>query len=289
MQLNCTAFAFGAIASIIVSMKPKPILRWPGGKTRRLKDILPLIRPHDTYVEAFAGGLAVLLNKEPSPAEIVNDLNGDLVNLYRYAQFHLEPLIQEVQFMVTSRANLLELIEQPGFTGLQRAARYLMRNRMSFGGGGVSYAVTVGAQASRENVLEALRAFNARLDKVSIENLSYEKLFTLYDRPGTLWFLDPPYSSGKVKNYELWGDKEMTTFAARVEALAGDWIVTINDSPLNRSLFAAHEVTPVVTRSQTGNQRQDSAATFGELIIRRRQGGTRWRTGGRAGRTKAAA
>jgi DNA adenine methylase len=91
---------------------------------------------------AFGGGLAVFLAKPPSDAEVINDFNGDLVNLYRYAQFHLEPLLNEVQFTLTSRADLEALVAQPGITGLQRAARYLLRNRLSFGGGGSSFAVS---------------------------------------------------------------------------------------------------------------------------------------------------
>jgi DNA adenine methylase len=74
--------------------------------------------------DPFSGGLAVFLAKPPSDAEVINDFNGDLVNLYRYAQFHLEPLLNEVQFTLTSRADLDELNRQPGITGLQRAARY---------------------------------------------------------------------------------------------------------------------------------------------------------------------
>jgi DNA adenine methylase len=52
--------------------------------------------------------------------------------------------------------------------------------------------------------------------------------------------------------------------------LAGDWIVTVNDSVLNRSLFSRHDVTPVVTRSQSVNRKKLPKATFGELIIRRK-------------------
>lgn len=250
-------------------MKPKPIIRWPGGKSRLLKFILPLIRPHNTFVEGFAGGLAVILAKEPSKAEIVNDLNGDLVNLYRHAQFHLDPLIQEVEWTLNSRENLADLRTQPGLTGLQRAARFFLLNRMSFGGGGTSYAVTSQAQPSRANVLETLRAWNARLDKVSVENLPYERLLASYDRPETLWFLDPPYSAGAVDSYDLWTEADMTAFAERVLALEGDWIVTINDCQANRALFAGHEIMPVVTRSQVRNQRTDGGKSFGELVIRR--------------------
>lgn len=218
-----------------------------------LPKILPLVRPHSTYVEAFGGGLAVLLAKLRSPGEVVNDINGDLVNLYRHAQYHLEALIA-----------------QPGVTGLQRAARFLLRNRMSFGGGGSNFAVSRQGQPSRENVLEALRELNKRLDKVSIENLPWERLLGLYDGPHTLWFFDPPYASGQVNNYGLWDQETMSEFARRVKKLEGDWMVTVNDSPENRALFAGHELQEVTTRSGTVNRRLQQDATFGELLIRRR-------------------
>lgn len=272
-------------------MKIIPILRWPGGKTRLLNDIMPLMRPHETYVEAFAGGLALLLAKQPSKAEIINDLNGELINLYRYAQYHLDALTEEVRWTLNSRQSLKDMMQQPGITDLQRAARYLLRNRMSFGGAGTSFAVSVQAQPSRANVLEALKHFSDRLDKVAVENLSYEQLFKSYDRPKTLWFLDPPYSAGKVKNYQMWGHEEMRTFADLVSGLEGDWIVTVNDCLENRELFAAHEIIPVLTRSQCGNQRTAPGRSFGELIIRRRAGKPSkavWRATAAPGARKAA-
>lgn len=250
--------------------RTKPLLRWPGGKSRLLGDILPLIRPHKLYVEGFGGGLAVFLAKPPSAAEVVNDANGDLVNLYRHAQFHLDALIHEVEFTLTSREDLEGLIEQPGLTGLQQAARFLLRNRLSFGGGGSSFAVSKQGSPSRANVIENIRALNARLDKTTVEHLPYERLFRNYDSPDTFWFLDPPYSAGEVGTYDAWTDETMTEFAARVEDLAGDWLVTVNDSPLNRSLFSRHVVQPVVTRSGAVNKKKLPGATFGELIIQRK-------------------
>lgn len=248
----------------------KPIVRWPGGKTRLLKHLLPLIRPHNTYVEAFAGGMALMLAKDRSRAEIVNDVNGDLVNLYRHAQYHLDALIEEVRWTLNSRQDMTDLVRQPGLTGLQQAARYLLRNRLSFGGSGENFAVSKQAQPSRENVLELLRLLNARLDKVAVENLSYERLFKLYDSHETLWFLDPPYSAGQTSNYGMWSKDQMSDFTARVLALQGDWIVTVNDCADNRALFAGHELTPIVTRAQCANQRTHSGKTFGEIIVRRR-------------------
>ena len=117
-------------------MTIKPIVRWPGGKTRLLTHLLPLIRPHTIFVEAFAGGAAVTLSKQPSKVEVINDINAELVNLYRHAQYHLDALVAEVEFTLNSRADLDALVTQPGLTGLQQAARYLLRNRLSFGGAG---------------------------------------------------------------------------------------------------------------------------------------------------------
>lgn len=249
----------------------KPVLAWAGGKRRLLKHLLPLIRPHHTYVEAFGGGLALFWAKERSPVEIVNDVQRDLVALYRCAQWHLEALVAEVEWTLTSRANLEEMIDQPGLTELQRAARFLLRNRMSFGGGGHAYAVSKAhAAPSRANTLETLRAISARLDKVSVENVSYERLLRLYDSPGTLWFFDPPYLGSDVPAYEGWDEERMREFAGRVQALAGDFIVTVDDSPLNRELWAAHEVQEVSTRNGAVNQRLNGGQRFGEIIVRRR-------------------
>lgn len=251
----------------------KPIVRWAGGKTRLLKHILPLIRPHTCYVEAFAGGLAVLAAKERSRVEVVNDLNGDLVGLYRCAQFHLDALMQETAWMLMSRQNLKDYMAQPGLTDLQRAARYLWRNRTSFAGGGTSYAVAKsdgGAGIGRARLLELLQAMSLRLDRVSVENAPYERILANYDATTTLFFLDPPYIGPDVGNYDAWGEARMEEFAGRVHQLKGDWIVTVNDGPLTRRLFAGHEIRPVVTASGAGNRRTLPGKTFGELVIRRR-------------------
>jgi DNA adenine methylase len=86
--------------------KAKPALRWQGSKRRLLKQILPKIKPHTCYCEPFAGGLAVLLAKERSPVEVVNDLNGELIALYRCVQYHLPELLRELGHLVSSREML---------------------------------------------------------------------------------------------------------------------------------------------------------------------------------------
>jgi DNA adenine methylase len=70
---------------------PNPIIPWPGGKRRLLKHLYPHFPAHECYVEAFAGGAAALLLRPyPAPVEVMNDVNGDLVRLYRCVRHHLD-------------------------------------------------------------------------------------------------------------------------------------------------------------------------------------------------------
>lgn len=257
----------------MTTQRTKPLIRWAGGKSRLLKHLLPLPE-HTAYIEPFAGGLAVLLAKSRSTVEVVNDLNGDLVTLYRCVQFHPEALIQELQWTLNSRRNLQDFLAQPGLTDLQRSARWLVRNKIGFGTSMTSYGVsrTSGGAAtgSRENVQQAIRDLSARLDKVSVENLSYERMLRLYDAPGTLFFMDPPYYQSKADCYDGWNEAQMSKFAAQVQQLKGDWIVTVDDSDLNRRLFQGWHTTAVKTRNGALNQAQAKGKqTFGEIIIRK--------------------
>ncbi len=236
-----------------------------------LPQLLPLIDHSRTlYCEPFAGGLALLLAKERHRAEVVNDLNGDLVALYRCAQFHLEALIGEFEFILGSRSNLADMKAQPGLTDLQRAARFLAVNRCSFAGNHSTFAVsrTSPGVSSRANVVSALRALNARLDRVAVEHLPWQRCVSLYDSPGTLFFLDPPYLAADTHIYRGWREADMEELAAALDGLRGTWLLTVDDSAFNRALFGRHHLTPVTTRN--GLAKNAARAVFGELIIRPR-------------------
>ena len=90
----------GACAARALSARalpaPRPVISWAGGKRRLLKHLLPLIPPHTTYCEVFGGGLALFCAKPPSPAEIINDINGDLVAFYRNCKKHCGALLKEM-------------------------------------------------------------------------------------------------------------------------------------------------------------------------------------------------
>ncbi len=251
----------------------RSILRWPGGKRRLLKALLPLV-PDDAecYCEVFAGSAALLLAKERHPVEVVNDLNGELVALLRNAHFHLPALLEEMRWFVASRQDFHDFRAQPGLTEIQRAARFLLRNRVSFGGGMKSFGVAKtkaggGVGFDRDDVGDRLEGIRRRLNKVVVENLPYERCLQNYDAKSSFFFLDPPYVGPSTGAYEGWGQKEMVELRSRLDRLQGRWLLTVNDSPDNRRLFADCRVHPVATTNRLRNNRTTETAAFGELII----------------------
>lgn len=248
----------------------KPVLSWPGSKRRMLTQLLPLVpATARCYCEVFAGSAALLLAKERHPVEVVNDLNGDLVALMRNAHFHLPALMEEMHWFIASRRDLKDFRAQPGLTEIQRAARFLLRNKISFGGGGTSFGVskTQSKGFDRDAVGAALEGVRRRLNRVVVENLPYDRCIQNYDSPETVFFLDPPYVDAPTGAYDGWTQGEMTQFRTRLDRLQGTWIVTINDSPANRSLFSDCKVRTVATANRLRNNRTTTASTFGELII----------------------
>lgn len=211
-------------------------MRWPGGKSRHLKYILPLIPPHLCYCEPFAGGLAVFLAKEPSKLEVINDQNGILVALYRNAQYHVEELICEIQWTLNARKNLEDFKADKGLTEIQRVARWFVRNRISYGAKGECFGFE-GARSSREYTMEALRALSRRLDRTIIEQLPYDKCVLHYDKPDTFFFLDPPYLDANPGAYAGWTAEQMEGLRELLSRLKGKWVVTVDDSPGTRSIF----------------------------------------------------
>lgn len=259
-------------------MKCKPLISWPGGKTRHLARLLPYIPTgHRTgYIEPFAGGCALLLAKAPSHLEVVNDINGDLINLYRIAAHHADELCRIIQtFPPASRewiSHSRALLALPtGLTDILRAAHFLHLNKTSFSGGGTSLSIVVKPDArafiGTAALVERIRAFHARFDSVVIEHQPYEKLLATYDHPQNFFFLDPPYSVSSVKNYAGWGESELTDFRDRVLQLRSPWIVTLDASALNRQLWAGHDIDFHTTRNSCGNQRLDPSRAFGEMFI----------------------
>lgn len=180
-------------------MKASPLFPWIGGKRRLAKHILPMLPEHTCYVEPFAGAAAIFFLKEPSKSEVLNDRNGDVVNLYRVVQNHLEEFVRQFKWALTSRQIFeWEKMKRPEtLTDIQRAARFYYLQRLCFGGKVESRtygtSTTGGARLNLLRLEEDLSSAHLRLSNVQVEHLDWEECVRRYDRPHTLFYCDPPY------------------------------------------------------------------------------------------------
>ena len=249
----------------------KPIFPWPGGKSWAAKYVLPLIPAHSCYVEPFAGGLAILLAKEPSALEVVNDINSDLINFFRCVQFHRDEMIRELQYVLNSREEFNAYKHQPGLTDIQRAARWFRKQTLSFAGDGDSFAVQRksggGAAKSRRSLLDKLGALNERLDRVVTEHLDWKYCIELYDGSETFFFVDSPYLGGKIKNYKAWDETDLKNLRDCLVERKGKWLLTINDCEAARSLFQEMKIKPLTRQRGIANKSESTRREYKELLI----------------------
>src|SRR6267378_2063128 len=98
-------------------------LSYIGGKNRFAKQIIATFPKHTTYVEAFAGGAQVFFHKQPSEVEVLNDLDGEIVNFFRVCQWHYEELVRYLRFCIVSRKlyEQLRATDARSLTDVQRA------------------------------------------------------------------------------------------------------------------------------------------------------------------------
>ncbi|WP_231643062.1 DNA adenine methylase [Ralstonia syzygii] len=227
-------------------MKTNPIVPWIGGK-RRLADILiPRFPAHTCYVEVFAGGAALYFLRPPAEVEVLNDINGELVNLYRIVQHHLEEFVRQFKWALSSRQVFKWLQDTPPetMTDIQRAARFFYLQHHAFGGrvdGQTFGTATTTPPINLLRIEENLSAAHLRLNGAYIENLSWQDCVRRYDRPHTLFYMDPPY--WQTEGYGVdFGFEQYEVMAAMMAGLKGQAIVSLNDHPDIRNCFKAFEM-----------------------------------------------
>ena len=233
-------------------MRHYPILAWPGGKRRLAKQLIPIIssRPHTCYVEAFAGGGSMFFLRLPAEVEVLNDVNGEVINLYRVVKNHLEEFLRQFKSALASRQLFEWAKETPPevLTDIQRAARYLYIQKLSFGGKvtGQTFGYSPSA-APRFNILrleEDLSQAHLRLSRVWIEHLDWATCLAKYDRDYTLHFLDPPYWETEWYGVPF-PLEEYHKLAEAMRTMKGSAILTINDHPVMRKIFKGFKVEQV--------------------------------------------
>ncbi|MDD7908652.1 DNA adenine methylase [Pseudovibrio exalbescens] len=213
----------------------KPVAPYIGGKMQLAKHVAHRVHevPHKTYVEPFVGMGGVFFRRAEQPkCEVINDVSGDVVTLFRILQRHYPQFLEVLKFQLTSRSEFerLSLTDPTTLTDLERAARFLYLQRTSFGG----------------KVVPLLEDVHERLSGVIIENLAYADCIKRYDRPDTLFYLDPPYWACETYYGKgVFSADDFQKLADQLAGIQGRFLLSINDAPEIREVFASFEMEEV--------------------------------------------
>jgi len=263
-----------ALMPIQPTMPPAP---WQGGKRSlagKLSDLIAAV-PHARYVEPFVGMGGVFFRRQAKPKmEVINDINRDVVNLFRLLQRHYQQLLDTLKWQLCSRAEFDRLlnVDPDTLTDLERAARFLYLQRTGFGGKvvkqsfGVSY--TSGASFNLTKLVPILEDVHERLAGVLIERLPYADCIRKYDaKPNTLFYLDPPYW-GCTDDYgkNLFEAADFERIADLLGQIQGSFILSINDVPEIREIFRGYHQAEVSLHYGVGGGQRPAR----ELIISNR-------------------
>jgi DNA adenine methylase len=200
-------------------VRRKIVFGWYGGKFSHLDWLLPLLPDCHHYCEPFAGSAAVLLNREPSPIETYNDIDGEVVNFFRVLREQKDRLIEAIGLTPFAREEFYRSLNghDEVLSSLERARRFFIRARQVRTG--LAQTASLGRWANCKNTtragmsgvvsrwlgsVERLPEVAIRLLRVQIENRPAAEVIRLYDAKTTLFYCDPPYpheSRGDSKAY----------------------------------------------------------------------------------------
>jgi len=253
------------------------VFGWYGGKFSHLDWLLPLLPKCHHYCEPFSGSGAVLLNRESSPVETYNDIDGDVVNFFRVLRDCHEELIRAIALTPFSREEYYQAIygSTTGIGDVERARRFYIKARQTRTG--LAQTASLGRWANCINTsragmsgvvsrwlsgVDALDEIAQRLIRVQIENRPAVDVIRLYDSTKTLFYCDPPYlhaTRGDAKAYGFEMDEgQHREFAEAVNECKGMVAVSGYDHPLMEQLFPSGRWFKTLGQNKTIHSTKDT-------------------------------
>ena len=253
-----------------------PVAPYLGGKRNLAKRIITQIEAisHTTYAEPFVGMGGVFLRRRQRPkSEVINDLNREVATFFRILQRHYVQFIDTIRFGITTRAEFERLVktDPDTLTDLERAARFLYLQRTAFGGkvSGRNFGVSPdrGGRFDVTKLGPMLEDLHTRLSGVVIECLPFQDFIRRYDRPDTLFYLDPPYWGCETDYGKgMFSRDDFCRLAELLASIKGKFILSLNDVADIREIFSAFHIEAVETTYSIGVSREERRRA-GEVII----------------------
>ena len=262
-----------AKAASTKTAKALPVAPYLGGKRNLAKRVIERIGavPHRLYAEPFVGMGGVFFRRPARAAvEVINDISADVATLFRILQRHYPQLLDVLKWQVASRAEFERLmaVDPSTLTDLERAARFLYVQRLTFGGKveARSFGVTRTGPARFDltKLVPMLEDAHERLCGVVIERLPWTSFIERYDGPEALFYLDPPYW-GCERDYGagVFGRDDFAAIANVLATLRGHFVLSINDRPEVREIFEGFDIEAVGTSYRVSGASTEAR----ELII----------------------
>ncbi len=251
----------------------RPPAGYIGGKRNLSRRLVALIdaTPHTLYAEPFVGMGGIFFRRTMrSKAEVINDISADVATLFRILQRHYQPFLDMLRWRFSGRHEFdrLMAVDPSTCTDLERAARFLYLQRNAFGGRVVGRNFGVSYEAPSKFRLSALEGLlqdvHDRLEGIVIERLAYDVFLRRYDRPGALFYLDPPYAGCEADYGEgVFSPTDFNQLALILADLKGQFVMSINDTPAIREVFAGFAIVPVGVTYQVSGK----ATAAREIIV----------------------
>lgn len=217
----------------------KTPITYYGGKQALLKHLLPLVPEHKIYCEPFFGGGALFFAKTPSEVEIVNDINGEVVNFFRVAQTKFPALQKEVQASLHSRKlykDAMVVYSNPDlFDDVKRAWAFWVATNQGFSSliGSWGFGKDDSKEAAVANKREAFtKEYADRLKKVQVEHNDAIKIIDRADSKETFFYVDPPYINSDQGHYAGYTEEEYEKLLKKLSSVKGKFLLSSYPSTL---------------------------------------------------------
>lgn len=261
--------------------KVKSPLRYPGGKSKALSQILPIVPNFDEFREPFVGGGSVffaLKQLYPKKQYWINDINENLYSFWKTCKSDINSLVTKIceikKTCNNGRRLFSELTEEnKEFDDFEKAVRFFVLNRITFSGtvecGG--YSEQAFQKRFTTSSIVRLKNIGTLMNDIQITNLDYEDVININGN-NVFIFLDPPYlSTSKSKLYGRKGDLHKTfdheRFAQNMSVCKHKWLITYDNSPEVKELFSFANIYEWELQYGMNNYKQDSADIGKELFI----------------------
>lgn len=212
----------------------KTPITYYGGKQLLSKRIIKLIPQHNIYCEPFVGGGAVFFGKEPSPVEVINDTNRELINFYKIAQQDYVSLEKEIMITLHSRdlhRKAQVIYSNPDmFSEIKRAWALWTLASESFGAmldGSFGYDRKGTTTKKISNKRESFSyEYAIRLQNVQIECTDALRIIESRDTENTFFYCDPPYFNSDCGHYDGYTEEDFRMLLSRLTKIKGKFLLS---------------------------------------------------------------